>query len=75
MLSRVQLSAFPWTVAHQAALSMEFSRKEYWRRMPFPTGEDLPNSGIQPKSVVSPELANEFFTIVPPGTLVRGTWV
>ena len=35
--------------------------------MPFPTGEDLPNSGIQPMSVASPELANGFFTAKPPG--------
>jgi len=31
MLSHVWLSAAPWTVAHQAFLSMEFSRQEYWR--------------------------------------------
>ena len=31
MLSHVWLSAAPWTVAHQALLSMEFSRQEYWR--------------------------------------------
>ena len=29
-------SVIPWTVAHQVPLSMEFSRKEYWRRLPFP---------------------------------------
>ena len=29
-LSRVRLFATPWTVAHQAPLSMEFSRQEYW---------------------------------------------
>ena len=31
-LSRVQLFAIPWTTAHQAPLSMEFSRQEYWSR-------------------------------------------
>ena len=35
--SRVQLSATPWTVAHQAPLSMEFSRQEYWSELPFPS--------------------------------------
>ena len=30
-LSHVQLSAIPWTAAHQAPLSMRFSRQEYWR--------------------------------------------
>ena len=27
----------PWTLAHQAPLSMEFSRQEYWSRLPFPS--------------------------------------
>ena len=34
MLSHVQLFAIPWTVAHQALLSMEFSRQEYWNGLP-----------------------------------------
>ena len=34
--SRVQFFATPWTVAHQAPLSMGFSRQEYWSRLPFP---------------------------------------
>ena len=37
MLSRVQLFATPWTVAHQVPLSMEFSRQEYWSGLPFPS--------------------------------------
>ena len=57
MLSCVQLSAFPWTVAHQAARSMEFSRKEYWSGLPFPSPGDLPNPGIKPAPLVSPALA------------------
>ena len=36
MISRVQLFATPWTVAHQAPLSMEFIRQEYWSGLPFP---------------------------------------
>ena len=40
----------PWTVAHQAPLSMEFSRQEYWSGLSFPSPEDLPNSGIEPGS-------------------------
>ena len=35
--SRVQLCANPWTAAHQAPLSMEFSRKEYWSGLPLPS--------------------------------------
>ena len=34
--SRVQLFATPWTVAHQAPLSMGFSRQEYWSGLPCP---------------------------------------
>ena len=48
--SCVQLFATPWTVAHQAPLSMEFSRQEYWSRLPFPSPGDLPNPGIEPRS-------------------------
>ena len=35
LLSRVRLFATPWTVAYQAAQSMEFSRQEYWSGLPF----------------------------------------
>ena len=49
-LSRVQLFVTPWTVAHQASLSMGFSRQEYWSGLPFPSPEDLPHLGIQPQS-------------------------
>jgi len=47
----------PWTVAHQAPLSMGFSREEYWSGLPCPPSGDLPNSGIEPKSLTSPALA------------------
>ena len=40
----------PWTVAHQAPLSMEFSRQEYWSGLPFPFPGDLPDSGVEPAS-------------------------
>ena len=46
-LSRVQLFVTPWTVAHQAPPSMEFSRQEYWSGLPFPSPGDLPNPGIE----------------------------
>ena len=42
--------ATSWTVAHQAPLSMEFSRQEYWRGLPFPSPGDLPNPRIKPGS-------------------------
>ena len=40
----------PWTVAHQAPLSMGFSRQESWSGFPFPSSVDLPNPGIEPRS-------------------------
>ena len=39
-----------WTVAHQAPLSMGFSRQEYWSGLPFPSPGDLPDPGIEPGS-------------------------
>ena len=45
--SRVRLFATPWTVDYQAPPSMGFSRQEYWSGLPFPSPEDLPDSGIQ----------------------------
>ena len=38
-------SATPWTVAHQALLSMGFSRQGYWSGLPFPSPGNLPNQG------------------------------
>ena len=50
VLSRVQLFATPWTVAHQAPLSIGFSRQEYWSGLPFPSPEDIPDPGIELRS-------------------------
>ena len=47
-LSRVQLFVTPWTVAHQAPLSMGFSRQGYWSGLPFSSPGDLPDPGIEP---------------------------
>ena len=66
-LSRVQLFATPWTVAHQAPLSMEFSRQDYWSGLPLPTPGDPPGSGIRPASLAVAALAGGFFTTPPPG--------
>ena len=49
-LSHVRLFATPWTVAHQAPLSMGFSRQEYWSGLPFPSPGNLPDSGIERRS-------------------------
>ena len=57
----------PWIIAHQALLSMEFSRQEYWSELPLPPPGDLPDPGVEPKSLASPVLEGGFFTIAPPG--------
>ena len=56
------LFATLWTVAHQAPLSMKFSRQEYWSGLPFPPPGDLPDPGIEPASLISPALPGGFFT-------------
>ena len=48
--SRVRLSVTPWTVAHKAPMSMEFSRQKYWSGLPFPSPGDLPDPGMEPRS-------------------------
>ena len=61
-LSHVRFFATPWTVAHQAPLSMGFPRQEYWQEYwsgsPFPPPGDLPDPAIKPVSPASPALAN-----------------
>ena len=49
-------------VAHQAPLSMGFSKQEYWSGLPCPPPGDLPNPGIKPESLTSPALADRFFS-------------
>ena len=61
-LRHVWLFATPWTLAHQAPLSMGFSRQE-----PFPSPGNLPNPGIEPQYPVSPTLAGIYFTSEPSG--------
>ena len=58
------LFATPWTVAHQAPLSMEFSRQEYCSGLPFPSPGDLSNPGIKPGS---PALQADSVPSEPPG--------
>ena len=54
----------PWTVAHQALLSMKFSRQEYESALPFPSPRFLPNSGMEPRS---PALKVDFLLSEPQG--------
>ena len=53
LVRHVQLFATPWTVAHQATLSMGFSWQEYWSGLLFPPSGDIPDPGIEPASPVS----------------------
>ena len=62
VLSYIRISATLRTVAHQAPLAMEFSRPEYWSWLPFPTPGDLLNQVIEPTALMSPALADGFFT-------------
>ena len=71
VLSRVQLSATPCTVACQAPLSIGFFRQEYWNEMPFPPPGDIPNPGIKPMSPEPPALAGRLFTTEPPVSSVQ----
>ena len=71
--SCVQFLVTPWTVVHQAPLSMGFSRQEHWSGLPFTLPGDssqhkitlcliFPNTGIKAEPAVSPALASRFFT-------------
>ena len=59
MLSCFRLFATLWVVAHQAPLSLGFSRQAYWSGLPFPLPGDLPSSGIKPTSPLSPVLGRQ----------------
>ena len=80
--SHVQLFAALWFVAHQAPLSMGFSRQEYWIGLPFPSLGDLPNPGIEPTCPMAPCIAGGFFITVPLSeaprivkVVINGNWV
>ena len=65
VLSRLSLGRLfttLWTVAHQAPLSMGFSRKEYWSGLPGPLPGHLLDTVIELTSFMSPALAGRFFT-------------
>ena len=57
----------PWILAHQALLSIGFSRKEYWSGLPCPPPGDLSDPRIEHTSLMSPSLAGGFFT-------TKATW-
>ena len=66
VLSCVWFFVALWTAAHQVPLSVELSKQQYLRWLPFPTPGDLPDPGIEP---ASPGLPGRFFTTASPGKL------
>ena len=65
--SHVPLFATLWIVAHQAPLSLGFSKQEHWSGLSFPTAQDFPDPEIKPVSIMSPALVGMFF-------ITRATW-
>ena len=63
-VSHVQCFATPWSVAHQAPLSMGFSRQEYWSGLSCPPPGTLPDPGIE---LGFPELEADSLLSEPPG--------
>ena len=61
----------PARLLHQC----DFSKQEYWSRLPFSSPGDLSNPGIKPESLVSPALASGFFTPLPPGNPERVSYL
>ena len=61
-----------WTVAHQAPLSMGFSRQEYWSGLPWPPPGDLPDPGMEPMSAGISYIAGRFFPLSHLG--ISGEW-
>ena len=65
----------PWSVAHQAPLSMGFSRQEHRSGLPLPPLGDLSNPGIGPVCLVSHALAGGIVTTVSPGSPDYTVWI
>ena len=73
--SRIQLCLTPQNVAHQAPLSMVFFRQEYWTGLSCLPPGSLPNPGIEPTSLTSPELAGGFFPISAAWEAILSPWI
>ena len=63
--SRVPLCETLWTLAHQAPLSVGFSREEYWSGLPGPPPGDFPDPGIESTSPVSSALQADYLPLSP----------
>lgn len=64
-LTSVKLFETPQIIAQQSPLPLEFFRQVHECGLPFSTSGDLCNSGIEPRSLVSPALSGRFFTTIP----------
>ena len=67
VLSVMSDSETLWTVACQAALSMGFSRQDYWSGLPCPPPGDLPNPGINPRLLCLLHWEEVSLPLAPPG--------
>ena len=65
--SCVRLFATLWTVARQASLSKGFSRQGCWSGLPCPPPGELPDTGIEPASLTSPDWQVGSLPLAPPG--------
>ena len=77
-LSHVLLIVTPWAVAHQASLSMGFSKQEYWSGLPFPSPGGLPDPGIKPTSHSAPAIESVMPSVqhqLPESTQTHVHWV
>ena len=74
--NRVQLFTTLWTIAHQAPLSMGFSRQGNWRGLPLPSPGDLSDPRIEP---MSPALAGsvkaDSLSLEPAGKPIAGSYI
>ena len=66
----VRSLVFPWTIAWQAPLFVEFPRQEYWSGWPFPSPGDLPDPGIRSSALQAASLLSE-----PPGMMLSNHFI
>ena len=67
VLTCVRLFMTPWTLPHQAPLSMGFPRQDYWSGLLFPPAGDFPHPGIESMSLAAPALVGGSVSLSPMG--------
>ena len=67
-------SCAPMDYSHQASLSVEFSRQEYWSRLPFPPPGDLPDTGIEPAAPEASAFQGDSLPLEPSGRNLDGIY-